>query len=121
MKLARILTQQCRSPQVCCCLVKQRFAHRSAQYFPSQDVRNSPIKYPEKSLYVKKHLYDKETHKKYAAAMSYLKAKKRKGVGVFVENRKMISDLMEQGQTPSYIFYVKVSFQTRIMDLHLLY
>jgi hypothetical protein len=54
-------------------------------------------------------LYDRETHKKYAAAMQFLKAKQRKGVGVFVENTKMISDLMKQGHTPSYIFFVKVS------------
>ena len=110
MKLVRILSQQCRSSQVCCCHIKERNIHYSPPNFSSYNVRNAPINYPEKSLYVKKHLYDRETHKKYAAAMAFLKAKKRKGVGVFVENIKMISDLMKQGQRPSHIFYAKASF-----------
>ena len=70
--------------------------------------RSFPIKYPDKSLYPKKHLYDQETHKKFNKAMSFLKSKRRKGTGVFVENIKMVIDLINQGQKPSHIFYVKV-------------
>ena len=66
------------------------------------------IRYPEKSFSPKKHLYDLETHRKYAAAMSYLKSKKRRGNGVFVENKGMIYDLLLQGHQPSHVFYCKV-------------
>ena len=68
------------------------------------------MKYPEKPSFPKKHLYDLETHKKYAAAMSYLKSKKRRKSGVFVENKSMICDLLSQGHEPSYVFYCKVNY-----------
>lgn len=107
MKLAKLLTQQSKYCQSCYQILSQRSIHTS-QNLLKYNVRG-PIKYPEKSIYVKKHPYDRETHKKYAAAMANLKAKKRKGVGVFVENINMISDLVKQGLSPSYVFYVKVS------------
>ena len=107
MKLAKLLTQHSKYCQSCYQTLTQRSIHTS-QNSLNYNVRG-PIKYPEKSMYVKKHPYDRETHKKYAAAMANLKAKKRKGVGVFVENINMISDLVKQGLSPSYVFYVKVS------------
>ncbi|XP_063676630.1 rRNA methyltransferase 3, mitochondrial-like [Bolinopsis microptera] len=118
MKLVKIVTQHCRRSQVCCCNIRQRGVHNSAQNLYRYDGRNAPINYPEKSLYVKKHLYDAKTHKEYADAMSFLKAKRRKGIGVFLENIKMISDVMKQGQTPSHIFYVKDAVLEKLPTLH---
>lgn len=107
MKLAKTFTQHSKHCQSCYQILRNGKTHTSSQRLLSYNVKGS-IKYPEKSLYVKKHPYDRETHKKYAAAMAHLKAKKRKGVGVFVENTNMITDLVKQGLSPSYIFYVKV-------------
>lgn len=106
MKLAKTFTQHNKHCQSCYQILRNGKTHTSSQRLLSYYVKGS-IKYPEKSLYVKKHPYDRETHKKYAAAMAHLKAKKRKGVGVFVENTNMITDLVKQGLSPSYIFYVK--------------
>ena len=119
MKLAKLLTQHSKYCQSCYQILSQRSIHTS-QNLLNYNVRG-PIKYPEKSIYVKKHPYDRETHKKYAAAMANLKAKKRKGVGVFVENINMISDLVKQGLSPSYVFYVKVSIMLAVYQAKILY
>ena len=69
---------------------------------------SSRVKYPSSSNTPQPHRYDPETHRQYREAMAHLKSKKERGVSVFVENRRMVVDLLKQANIPSHIFYVNV-------------
>jgi len=63
--------------------------------------------WPDKIIEAREHKHSRDEHKAYLKAMQELKSKKKRGVGVFVENVRLIQDLLKLGHKPSHMFYVE--------------